>query len=347
MVNAIKKPANYEEEFDYIIRNLYTNANISKIESSVMILVKTQLKAIRNETHPVLNPHDYEKSPRNVPNMGVFTQTNNVSASEGIRFTGNSAILLDLFASQKKFKNNNFILMDDLKRMKLDHLIKPDDVITVSLLNRSTDKKPFNHIPSLKNKNAIDLVNIETFKQLNRYRNGPLLTEKQFNAYFPDFNKQPLMYENMIKRNRNQLFTNTKNPQYQTQVKQIQIDIRNSLLPKLSQELFHSEYCRLTKKTYIPRFSKEEHLKDMIALYKKNPELLKEAVLQSGYIQDKSINRLFSQEMMARTIPLAKQQNQQQNPHPQQQQFTTRVDTMVNHQFVNRVNRSRSVSVSR
>jgi hypothetical protein len=169
---------------------------------------------------------------------------------------------------------------------------------------------------------------VETFKRTNKYK-APILTEKEFNAYFPDFNNQSAMYEKMVSKNRVQLLDNSKKPEYQNIIKQIQLDVSNSYLPKLSQEMFHAEYCRLTKKEYIPKFSKEEHLKDMIKLHKKNPDLLKEAIRQSGYIQDKSINRLFSQDMMTRTNQITTQQNQNEK------NVQTRTDKMINNQLVN------------
>jgi hypothetical protein len=208
--------------------------------------------------------------------------------------------------------------------MKLDHLIRPDDIITISLQNRFTDKYPYNTFPVLKNKSLLDLVNVETFRPTNHHKKT-VLTEKEFDFYFPDFKNQRTMYSNIVSRNKTQLVINSKKNEYQTIAKEIKIDIKNSYLPKLSAELFYYEYCRQTNKEYTPRFSKEEHLKDMVSLYKKSPELLKDAIRQSGYIQDKSINLLFSQEMMTRTKQLSAQQN-----NYNERQVNTRTNELVN-----------------
>jgi hypothetical protein len=63
---------NYNDTFDEIVRNLYNNSNVNKNEALIMSLVKIQLKTFQDNTHPVLNYHDFSKEPKPVPNMGVI-----------------------------------------------------------------------------------------------------------------------------------------------------------------------------------------------------------------------------------------------------------------------------------
>jgi hypothetical protein len=131
--------------------------------------------------------------------------------------------------------------------------------------------------------------------------------------YFPDFDRQILNFELYAKDKTSSLDANTKDPQAFNAIKtQNEMDVKNSLFPKLNSEMIHLEYCRVTKQEYTPRFSKEEYITDIIKLQNKNPRLLAEAIQQSGYIINKSLNRIFGNEIIARNNERTKQGQREQ-----------------------------------
>jgi hypothetical protein len=293
----IQTNTSYDVNLDNIITSLFKSNNYNVNEMATNNLVKMTLKSFQNGKHPVLNQRDYQVDILPVPNMTVLDTT--IGKYVGIRFPTNSAMAIDLFSASKNINSRGFITVNELERMKLDKYIKYEDIINISIQNKYTDKA-MAHNKALGNSSVIRVVNIESLLKSEHNRRGHL-TQKEFDMYFPDFKKQNYNYIQYSKKLVHQVSQNSKNiEEYNTIKKTINIDVKNSLLPKLTEEMIHSEYCRLIRKEYIPRFSKEDHLKDMINLHKKSPNLLKDAIQQSGYITDKSINRLFSNEMTAR-----------------------------------------------
>jgi hypothetical protein len=332
-----------EKALQEIIDKYSKTSNISQTEAASNSYILLALKAIQKGNHPILSEQDFSNNPVPIPNMTVYDRQ--TGKYTGVVFPMNTSAALDLHSINKKYNGRYFIPMDEIQRMKLDKYVKPQDQLFVCIQNRYTDKN-MSHNNVFGNKSTIRLVNAESFL----HPKGPL-TEKEFRAYFPDFEKQGLNFDHFSKKMTKQLEKNTSD---ETQFKKIKlnktIDVKNSHLPKLTEEMFHYEYCRETKTAYTPKFSKEEHLEDMINLFKKNPELLKEAIQQSGYIADKYTHRLFDENMLARTNKVI--DNQQKDKfnrvitNGQSVSETTKVQKLVNHNLVHEHQKTRSLSQS-
>jgi hypothetical protein len=112
--------------------------------------------------------------------------------------------------------------------------------------------------------------------------------------YFPDFNKQISFYKNYSNNLIKLLQTHINSTDnYGFAKRQIAIDAKNSYLPILSAEIAHHQFCRLTRTEYIPKFSREDHLNDIINLNGKNPQLLASAIKQSSLMTDMLMNHLL------------------------------------------------------
>jgi hypothetical protein len=285
-----------ERQLSRIINELYKNKNNSPAEHAACIFAAMTLKSMKKGSHPVINPRNYKNDVLPIPNMTLVNPS--TKKHSGVRFSANNAAALDLFSVNKNYGSRYFIAVDELKRMKLDKYIKYEDKINIIKDHKS----------------SICIVNAESLLKTPKNPRGPL-GENDFKIYFPDFDKQIPNFERYAENKTGCLGTNTKDPQTFNAIKtQNEMDVKNSLLPKLSSEMIHLEYCRITKHKYTPRFSKEEHIADMIKLHNKNPWLLTEAIQQSGYIMDKSLNRIFGNAIITKAKEKTKQK---QHEHTQ------------------------------
>ena len=344
-INQAPQTQDIEKTFSNIINSFVSNGNYSAQEMATNNLVKMTLMSLQKGTHPCVNPHDFKTDVIPVPNMTVFDNTSNQHT--GIRFPANTTVMLDIFSRQKNLSSRNFVTLDELKRMKLDKYVKYEDTVNIPMHGKFIDKnlaqnKAFGTSPSIR------VVNVES---LLKSKNNPrgALNEEMFKQYFPDFDKQKDMFNQYALKSVLQLKKNAENKEaFSTVTKQINIEKRNSHLPKMTEELFHMEYCRKTKQTYIPKFSRDEHIKDMVQLYKKSPNLLKDAVQQSGYISDRSLNQIFDKDMMAR-VDRSLVEEQKLNPQQQilEPEKRERTQTMVNNTLTKEKSKSLTMSAPR
>jgi hypothetical protein len=293
------------------MNSVYPAGNYSAIDNCSSDLVMMTLKSFRNGKHPVLNYRNFSADGIPVPNMTIFDHsTGNYT---GVRFNINCSMALDLFSINRNYDSRSFISVEELKRMKLDGNIKYDDQINIIVKNHWAKNKS-HHNSVYDGFTVIRIVNMESLlKHSNNSASG--LTENDFLNYFPDFNNQMVYQENysnnLIKLM--QIYNNdAKN--------QIAADTKNSYLPRLTSEMAHYWFCRLTRSDYSPKFNRVDHLNDIIYLYSKNPQLLATAIKQSGNLLETSINHLLASRK-ATTINKTDQQNQRVIAHKRKHSY--------------------------
>jgi hypothetical protein len=284
------KDSDCENEITNILNTVYHAGNYSAIDNFSIDITTMTLKSFQSGKHPVINQRNFFVNVLPVPNMTIFNHS--TGSYTGVRFNTHCSTALDLFSINKNFDTRSFITVEELKRMKLDGNIKHEDQISIIIKNQWINNKN-NHNSNSDGFTSIRVVNIESFLKSVNNPNG-CLDEKEFNMYFPDFGKQIIKYQNYSNKFIELMQDNVNrigNSDYSN--KQITIDTKNSYLPKLSAEMANYQFCRLTMHEYIPKFSKEDHLTDIINLHRKNHELLKTAITQSCHFADISINRLL------------------------------------------------------
>jgi hypothetical protein len=279
-----------DKEFDMLINAIYPPGNYNMADNAASDLVMMTLKAIQNGKHPVMNRRKFLTDVLPVPNMTVFNKK--TERYTGVRFPANCSLALDLFSVVNNIDSRSFVTMEELKRMKLDSLVRNEDQINIVL------KKHWIKDNVSSNNNPHDLMSlrvINTESLLKTSKNSHRgLNRKDFDMYFPDFDKQIPNYLSFTEKFVKLLQQSTRNKDYNNIKQQIAMDTNNSHLPELTAGLVRYEFSRIIKSEYIPHFSREDHQKTMIKLFRQNPELLKDAIMQSGHIVAKSIDRLFS-----------------------------------------------------
>jgi hypothetical protein len=284
------KTSDCETEILKIMNSIYHAGNYSAIDNFSSDLTMMTLKSLQNGKHPVINYRNFITDILPIPNMTIFDH--NTGNYTGVRFNANCSMALDLFSINRNFGSRSFISVEELKRMKLDGNIKHEDQISIVVGNHWTKNKS-HHNSVYDGFTSIRIVNMECLlKSFNNSIRG--LTENDFTMYFPDYGKQILYqknYSNNLVKSMQAHINSTSN--YDLAKSKIAIDTKNSYLPKLSAEMAHYQFCRLTRSEFIPKFSREDHLNDIITLHSKNHELLTNAIKQSCSLVDISINRLL------------------------------------------------------
>jgi len=306
----------FSKEINEIKMFMSKTGNISQDELSSIRYINLTIDSLYKGKHPVLKNFNFVDNAHSIPNSTLLDKTTGNYC--GSLFTGNPGIALELFSEKNKYDNKVFVPLDQLKRLKLSYLVKPEDLINVVLQNKYTDKM-MSHNRDFGGKTSVDLVNIESLLKSPKKPLG--LTKEQLIGYFPDFDKQPQKHMEFMNKNKKNFYNNfnDKNPdvhkkkqEYLSKVKkEINERSENSLLPKLTVELTNYKYCQLAGLEYRPAFSQEEHLKDMVNLFKKNPQELKTAIQQSGYIMQYSMNKLFNEDSFVRSQEQSLKENRE------------------------------------
>jgi hypothetical protein len=284
----------FDKEFETLIKTIYRPGNYNVMDNAVSDLVMMTLKAIQNGNHPVIKRRNFDVDVLPVPNMTIFNQK--TGHYTGVRFPANSSMALDLFSIDKNIDSRSFIPIEELKRMKLDNLVRYEDQINI-VLKKHWTKDNVSHSGVPDKLISLRLVNMESLLKASG-NNRNRLTGKDFDMYFPGFKNQITNYLSYTEKFMNLLQQNAKNTEgYTSAKKQITMDTGNSYLPELTAGMVQHIFCRITRHEYVPQFSREEHQKAVINLHRKNPELLKDAISQCGHIVDKSVNRLFGNDL--------------------------------------------------
>jgi hypothetical protein len=284
----------YDKEFDTLINSIYQPGNYSIMDNAASDLVMMTLKAIQNGNHPVINRRNFLTDVLPIPNMTIFDPK--TGHYTGVRFPANVSIALDLFSIDKNIDSRSFITMKELKRMKLDSLVRHEDQISIVAKNHWIKGQASHNGPS-GGLISLRVVNMESLLHTSG-NNRRRLTEKDFDMYFPGFKDQIANYLSYTQKFIKLLQQNTGNIEGYNNVKQqITMDTGNSYLPELTAGMVQHMFCRLAKHEYVPQFSREEQQKAVLKLHKQNPELLKDAIRQCGHIVDKSLNRLFGNDI--------------------------------------------------
>jgi hypothetical protein len=69
------------------------------------------------------------------------------------------------------------------------------------------------------------------------------------------------------------------------------------------------QFCRLASGNYVPKFTREEHLTDIIRLHRQNGDFLKSAIKQGYQMASSTINQLLGNK---KAVSLSKTVEQQQ-----------------------------------
>jgi hypothetical protein len=305
-VQTIKNQSlDYDKNINDIIKyfNSPIRANIDETASNSYL--KSTLDSFQKNYNFILKEQNFSTNIIPFPNTTLFNSENN--KYEGNIFSGNAGNALHLFSIKNNYKNNVFVTMEELDRLKLSKFIPVNKIALVNIQSKYDDKAmSINKIVG--NKTTARFINIEELL------NSKALTEKEFKKYFPDFDKQKNLHTSYTEKQRNNFSNNysgkddqgkyseEKESKFKSSLNQIKIEREQCLLPKYTVELFHYKYCQSVGQKYIPQFSNEEHLKDMITLFKKDPQLLKTAINQAGYIMQKSLNTIFDNDQNTRIV---------------------------------------------
>jgi len=312
------------------INNIFTETgNVSAEELASMQYIKLTIDTLKNGKHPILNKFNFAETGTALPNSTLLDKT--TGNYVGSIFGGNTGMALELF-SLGKHKNMAFVPLEQVKRLKLYHLVKPEDIINVILQDKYTDKKMSNY-KDFNNKTSEKFINIESLLKSGKKPFG--LTEKQLSEYFPEFDKQSLKHKEYIKKNKINYYNNfndkdpKKHQEKQKYLKSVKEEIKfkneTSILPKLTKELSNYRFCQLTGLEYKPTFSQSEHLEDIIKLIEENkgsPVKVSDAIKNAGYIMQYSLNKLFTEDSSVRAKNIIKEKDIQNTPPEKKKERT-------------------------
>lgn len=304
----------YNNDVDAIINEFIHVGNITKDEIAANHYIKTTLKMLQKDTlfqltsgsldkdeiansftYPFLKKHDFSKYPLPIPNSTLLNKS--LGNYEGNIFQGNTGLALELF-SAGKYDGRLFVPLSEVNRLKLNNLIDLKDIININIKNKYTDPLMSKN-RMFDKETSVQFVNAEAFLKTSGKKNG--LTKEQLLKYFPDFDNQKEQHSAYANKNKINYSKNDKTDDFSSVKNQIKTGVENSVLPKLTAEICHFKECQLKNTEHTPLFSPKEHLDDMIKLYEKNPQELKNAILQAGYIMQHSMNRLFSEDISAKS----------------------------------------------
>jgi len=298
--------------FEEMILDVHKAYNLSPREASVQKLTSMTLENLKKGKHPLLNPANYKVDTLPIPNMTIRNPKTNECM--GVTFAKTSSDLLDQHSVTMKYSGREFVTLDELQRMKLDKMVRTQDIIDLPLQNKYTDIQAVKGTP-LQNCTNVKVVNIDSLCN-NLARRNDALTDKQFAQFFPDHANQLDKFntysEKALKQhhiNRSQYST-----EYQAVTNANKVEIGGAMLPKLTEQKCKEEFARLTKTEYVPKFTAEQLKLEMIKFNKEHPGMMVEAIQQSDSITNKVMNRLVSDEMVTR----AEKQRQQSTTQTQQ-----------------------------
>ena len=302
---------NYNKEINDILKNITISGNSSPTEKASNHYIKMTLETLLRDAniqfrqgdikgnpdyaYPFIKKHNFALDVVPLPNATLLNKNSN--QYEGTVIQGNTGLALELFSAVNKYSHNAFVPVYKVREFGLSDLIEKKDVINVSVQDKYTDPRMSKN-KSLGDKTSIEVVNINCLLKNNK-KNG--LTEEQLKGYFPDYDKQEGMHVKYSNKNKITQTRNKQNPDFPRMQEQITMKVQESLLPTLTKEMCHYKECQLKNTEHHPLFSPQQHLNSMIKLYKKNPQQLKDAILQAGYVMQYSMNKLFSEDMSART----------------------------------------------
>jgi hypothetical protein len=207
----------------------------------------------------------------------------------GIVFMGNKGSSMELFAMQFKDNPHNtcFVPMNDLITRNQSHFFDRKDIIHVPIHDKFNQKTPEER-KTHGNSTVAKYINLNSLEKKDR---------KYFISFFKDSQKiQQRNFKEFCEPFIKTYNANIKKPEYKNVQETIRLDVISSPLPKYTFDKINYEYAQRTGQPFKPKFSNEDHLKEIAQFAAKHPKDLKTAYQKASTIAFGCANMLFTED---------------------------------------------------